>query len=575
MQSAKSQQSKSGPSIINSSSVHIDSSTLPSPTHTLVGTAEGSSEKPETNGRDSGDHVCLLSKGMIKLYGVWSVAFLATFMAGYGIGSLTAINAMDRFQSYFNFGSGGLVFSMWPIAGCVTFWLGPIFADRLGRRGGMLISSLTFLLGTSLMAFTKSYGMLLAGRFFLGVSVGWMQPAALPYIAELAPPLNRGLLAVSIFHSRNICLLHSFVDVLDTVLGNASATVVGILTNDIDSDWSWRLPLVVQLICPAIMASTVMLLPESPRWLYAHGKGEQARAVLAKYHGNGLSTTLVAKEIGQIAASLQVAPKKMWDYANLADTRAKRYRLGLALLIGIGGQAPSLFRQVGMTSVKQQLIMTLIPTLIGLVSAAFGTWCSDRLGRRPMLVCGTFLCAIFLALAMACSAVSLKGATTTVVDNYNDAASKGTIAFLVLFYSAFCWTYIPLFSTYPPEVLRMEQRSTGLGLMVLCLNAASVLAQLTTPIALEMVGWWTYFPWICSALAQSVIYFLVAVETKGRTLEELDQIFDSPGPVKASLKYAQRAVENPSSEATNTAILENAARSVPSEGLSLSMSRPN
>ncbi|OCF31543.1 hypothetical protein I316_06742 [Kwoniella heveanensis BCC8398] len=289
------------------------------------------------------------------------------------------------------------------------------------------------------------------------------------------------------------------------------------------------------------MASTVMLLPESPRWLYANGRAEQARAVLAKYHGNGKYTRLVAKEIHQIATSLEVAPKKMWDYSTLANTKAKRYRLGLALLIGGGGQlvgnclmiyAPSLYRQVGMTSVRQQLIMTLIPTLIGLVSAVIGTWCSDRLGRRPMLVWGTFMCAIFLSLTMACSAVSLKGATTTVVDDYNGAASKGTMAFLILFYVAFCWTYIPLFSTYAPEVLGLEQRSTGLGLMVLCLNGSSVLAQLTTPIALEKVGWWTYFPWICSALAQSAIYFLVAVETKGRTLEE------QMNPVKASLKYA-------------------------------------
>ncbi|OCF44045.1 hypothetical protein I317_02153 [Kwoniella heveanensis CBS 569] len=287
------------------------------------------------------------------------------------------------------------------------------------------------------------------------------------------------------------------------------------------------------------MASTVMLLPESPRWwvfptrspwlvpskhpvlielyrLYANGRAEQARAVLAKYHGNGNYTRLVAKEIDQIATSLEVAPKKMWEYSTLANTKAKRYRLGLALLIGGGGQDDIL----GMTSVRQQLIMTLIPTLIGLVSAVIGTWCSDRLGRRPMLVWGTFMCAIFLSLTMACSAVSLKGATTTVVDDYNGAASKGTMAFLILFYVAFCWTYIPLFSTYAPEVLGMEQRSTGLGLMVLCLNASSVLAQLTTPIA------------------QSAIYFLVAVETKGRTLEELDEIFNSPSPVKASLKYA-------------------------------------
>ncbi|OCF31542.1 hypothetical protein I316_06741 [Kwoniella heveanensis BCC8398] len=115
---------------------------------------------------------------------------------------------MDRFQDYFDFGRGGvstgLVFSMWPIAACGTFWLGPIFADKFGRRGGMLIcealelslvstlalsgtdhpstgyvhplASLMFILGTCLVAFARNYGMLLAGRFVLGTAVGWMQP---------------------------------------------------------------------------------------------------------------------------------------------------------------------------------------------------------------------------------------------------------------------------------------------------------------------------------------------------------------------------------------------------------------
>ncbi|WVW85516.1 hypothetical protein I302_107554 [Kwoniella bestiolae CBS 10118] len=478
------------------------------------------------------DHLDPLSPGMIKLYAVWSVALLATFMAGYGVGSMTAINPMPTFQNYFKFEdvgvSTGLVFSMWPIAACALFWLGPIIADRLGRRGGMIVSSLVYILGTSLIAFSKNFGMLFAGRFLLGAAVGLMQPAAPPYVVELAPPLNRGFL---------------------TVLGNAVATIICILTEQIKSDWSWRLPLVIQLICPTIMASTVLFLPESPRWLYAHGKPEKAKAVLTKFHGNGVYTPLVAKELEHITLSLSTAPKKMFDYQTVANTEGKRYRLMLALIMGAAGQlsgntlmifAPSLYKQVGMTSVRQQLIMTLIPTLIGLLFAIFGTYCTDRLGRRPMLTFGTFLCALFLALAMTCSAISLKGVTTISVVIYNNAAAKGTIAFLVLFYATYAWAYIPLVAVYPPEVLSMEQRSTGMGLMVLTLNLASVLGQLTTPIALQKIGWWTYLPWVCWDLIETGIWYLLAVETKGRTLEELDAIFNAPNPVKASLQVAAK-----------------------------------
>ncbi|WWD02286.1 hypothetical protein V865_000325 [Kwoniella europaea PYCC6329] len=495
------------------------------------------------------DHVDHLSPGMIKLYGVWSVALLATFMAGYGVASMTAINPMPTFQNYFKFVdvglSTGLVFSMWPIAACGLFWLGPIIADRLGRRGGMLISSLVYILGTSLMAFSKNFGMLLAGRFLLGAAVGLMQPAAPPYVVEISPPLNRGFL---------------------TVLGNAVATIICILTERIRSDWSWRLPLVIQLVCPTIMASTVFFLPESPRWLYAHGKSEKAKAVLTKFHGDGVYTPLVAKELDQITLSLSQSPKQMFDYRTLADTKGKAYRVMLALIMGAAGQlsgntlmifAPSLYKQVGMTSVRQQLIMTLIPTLIGLLFAIFGTWCTDQLGRRPMLTFGTFLCALFLALAMACSAISLHGNTTISVLDYDNAAAKGTIAFLILFYATYAWAYIPLVAVYPPEVLSMEQRSTGMGLMVLTLNLASVLGQLTTPIALQKIGWWTYLPWVCWDLIETGIWYFLAVETKGRTLEELDVIFDAPNPVKASLLVAEKNDTEQRTEESHAAVVVN------------------
>ncbi|WWC71471.1 uncharacterized protein I206_105429 [Kwoniella pini CBS 10737] len=482
-------------------------------------------------------HVNPLSPGMIKLYGVWCVPLLATFMAGYGVSSMTAINPMPSYQNYFKFRdvgvSTGLIFAMWPIAACSLFWLGPILADRLGRKGGMFISSLVYVVGTCLLAFARGFAMLLAGRFFLGAAVGLMQPAAPPYIVELAPPLNRGLLT-GLF---NCCWL----------LGSALATLVSIFSNDIQTDWSWRLPLTLQLIPPIIMASAVLFLPESPRWLFAHGKPDQAKAVLSKYHGNGSYTPLVAKELDQIVVSLETSPKKMFDYSNLANTKGKAYRVMLALLMGAFGQlsgntlmifAPSLYKQVGMKSVRQQLIMTLIPTLVGLGSAILGTYCTDRLGRRPMLTFGTFLCALFLAFAMACSAISLNGRATISVQNYNDAAAKGTIAFLILFYAAYSWAYIPLVAVYPPEVLSMEQRSTGMGLMVLTLNLASVLGQLTTPIALQKIGWWTYLPWVCWDLIETVVWYCLAVETKGRTLEELDQIFDAVNPVRSSLVVA-------------------------------------
>ncbi|WWC90612.1 uncharacterized protein L201_005548 [Kwoniella dendrophila CBS 6074] len=63
-------------------------------------------------------------------------------------------------------------------------------------------------------------------------------------------------------------------------------------------------------------------------------------------------------------------------------------------------------------------------------------------------------------------------------------------------------------------------------------------------VALQKIGWWSYLPWICWDLIQTGIWYFIAVETKGRTLEELDEIFKAPNPVKASLEIAEKATKH-------------------------------
>lgn len=69
--------------------------------------------------------------------------------------------------------------------------------------------------------------------------------------------------------------------------------------------------------------------------------------------------------------------------------------------------------------------------------ALIGTYCSDSLGRRPMLIAGTTACATCLAFAMMCSAIATHGAATIPSSDSNQAGAKGAIAFLILFYGAY------------------------------------------------------------------------------------------------------------------------------------------
>lgn len=87
----------------------------------------------------------------------------------------------------------------------------------------------------------------------------------------------------------------------------------------------------------------VFFLPESPRWLWAMGKQEQARQMLVKYHGSGkINSPLVRWECRQIEEDLQVeietGGRRWWDFKVLFETKANLYRLWLIFLVSVFSQ---------------------------------------------------------------------------------------------------------------------------------------------------------------------------------------------------------------------------------------------
>ncbi|CAD6573055.1 MAG: hypothetical protein TREMPRED_000717 [Tremellales sp. Tagirdzhanova-0007] len=277
--------------------------------------------------------------------------------------------------------------------------------------------------------------------------------------------------------------------------------------------------------------------------LFANGYPDRAQIVLERYHGSGLLTPVVELDLLQTKASVQTKPRR-WDYAALVQTREARYRFMLALMIGMFGQlsgtgltnfvcalSAGLSTYWGFLNYRgctNKLVMTMVAYLASLLGASIGTWHTERLGRRKVLIFGSFACAVALACAMTCSASS-HGNPDGSDAGLDHVASRGAIAFLIVFASVYSWGYQPLLGLYPSEVLSMKQRSTGLGCMVLASKMAT----------LQKIGWWTYLPFVCWDLVETASWYFLAIETKGHTLEELDEIFDATDPVLASLNLSR------------------------------------
>lgn len=155
----------------------------------------------------------------------------------------------------------------------------------------------------------------------------------------------------------------------------------------VSGNLKWRLPLWLQLLCPGIVCIGGWWLPESPRWLIAKDRREEAHAFIVEYHANGdASHPLVALEMMEIEDSLRDGgikkPKDYFNLRSLVNTRARRYRFMLMVFMSWFGQfsgnnissyyLPYMLENVGITSTNLVLLLNAIYALTGWIAATVG-----------------------------------------------------------------------------------------------------------------------------------------------------------------------------------------------------------
>lgn len=233
-----------------------------------------------------------------------------------------------------------------------------------------------------------------------------------------------------------------------------------------------------------------------------------------------------------------------WDYRELVNTRAARYRLAMVIAMAFFGQwsgnnvvsyfMPGMVEAAGITDKNKQLLINAINPIFSLIAAVYGATLLDKLGRRTMLMAG-LTGALF-------SYVMLTAFTARTSDDPNLA--YGTIVSIYLFGIFFSWGFTPLQTLYCVEVLDNRNRAKGSGLNFLFLNIAMVVNTYGISVGMEAIGWklyLVYIGWICIELV--IIYFFF-VETAGKTLEEMGEIFESPNPRKASTRKFKVGVDS-------------------------------
>jgi MFS family permease len=130
----------------------------------------------------------------------------------------------------------------------------------------------------------------------------------------------------------------------------------------------------------------------------------------------------------------------------------------------------------------------------------------------------------------------------------NKAAGSAVIAMIFLFYGVAGFAWPGLTVAYCAEILPFNIRAKGLAVNFALTASASVLNQYVNPIGLDNLQWRYYFVYIGILVFECLCIWFLYVETRGPTLEEIAQLFDSKGADVGISRFDHRKLEDAATE---------------------------
>ncbi|XXH02124.1 hypothetical protein Hte_008492 [Hypoxylon texense] len=500
--------------------------------HVEVNTAAGALEAVTKTSKPS-----ILSPGMIKLWTICAFGYLVATINGFDGSLMGSINAMEQFQRSFGLtGAGpstGLLFIIYNLAQLAAFPLCGLLGDGLGRRKTIAMGCFFILIGTAIQTPATNIGMFIGGRAILGFGAAVAQAAGPVYIVEIAHPSFRGFMGG---------MYNNFWWV-----GNILASWVTYGCNqNINSSWAWRTPTVLQCLIPLIAMVAVLFFPESPRWLMANDRREDAERFFVKYHSDGdASSPLVKLQIDEIIEQMSMYRDEnpWWDFRELFNSRPARYRTFMVVGMAFFGQwsgnnvvsyfMPLMLKEAGITDSSTQLLLNAINPIFSMIASICGATLLHRLGRRVMLLGGLAGCLGSYIMLTAFTAESYK----------DSRLAYGVIVSIYLFGIFFAGGWTPLQVLYPAECLENRTRAKGSGLKFLFLNIANMTNTFGVAVGIDVIGWKLYLVYIAWLCFEIIVVYFFFVETAGKTLEEMSEIFNAKSPVKKSLEKTVIRIE--------------------------------
>lgn len=399
-----------------------------------------------------------------------------------------------------------------------------VLADRLGRRFTLMLAAAIFVVGTLLEALAPGSTVLTIGRLVLGAGVGIASVAGPLYGAENAAARDRGRM-VSLYQM---------------------AVTVGIFL----AYWadylliersSWRLMLGISAVPAVLLVMAIWPLRDSATWYVKVGRRQEAEDVVRRAEPEVDPAARVAGIEAAIAADVQ---------ASWGEVFSQRWRkplvvaAGLAVLQQLTGinaviyYANTIFAAAGFDDPTKQSLATLWAVGgVNVVATLIAVFWVDRFGRKPLLTIGTWGMLLSL-LVMAFAFIRLNRVTTSDVAT-SAPGNAGVLALvgMVVFIASFAFSLGPIVWTLINEVFPAQVRGKGVAAAT-ALNWLA--AWLVTQFFLTIVEWTStsgaffIFAFFCAV----TLWFVrrLVPETKGRTLEEVQRMWEDPEELARAIR---------------------------------------
>lgn len=458
-----------------------------------------------------------------KAIGLAVAAAVGGFL--FGFDSSVINGAVDAIQDHFGLGSSLTGFAVAvALLGCAFgAWAGGKLADHWGRTRVMVLGAVLFFVSSILSAAAFSVWDLIIWRILAGVGIGIASVIAPAYIAEIAPAALRGRLGSL---QQLAITLGIFTALLSDQLLQQTAGGAG---EELWLGWpAWRWMFLVAVVPAAVYGILALRIPESPRYLVAKGRRDEAIAVLTSVLGPDEDAS---ERVAQIEKTIE-EDKALEEQASLRGPR-----LGLQPLVWVGillsvfqqfvginvifYYSTTLWQAVGFEE-SQSFLVSTITSVTNVAVTFIAIALIDKIGRRPILLTGSAGMAISLGI-MALAFTQSTGSG----DDVSLGAPWGTIALVaanafVVFFGA---SWGPLVWVLLGEMFPNRIRAAALGVAAAAQWIANFLITVSFPPMLSQFG--ATGPYLMYAIFAALSFFFVlgkVPETKGVELEDMGDL---------------------------------------------------